>query len=275
MGSTWGSVIRSECSPNGLWSRVLAARLLLVLLLLPFIASGPAPAATEGHHVYLKPSEFLRETFPGGEAEKKVLWISGELKSQVEEVMGHQLGLLRVRYWVEGGRTAWILEEIGKVELITVGVVVEAGRIEALKILIYRESRGWEIRYPFFTNQFVSAGLEGRRDELDQNVEGISGATLSVRAVTRLARLALVLDRKVEKVEDARPIGVSANSDEVEISEKNGTSEKNGISKKDEISEKHGFFGQVGTTQRAERSRKPRPPAPAAVDGAAFAQYES
>jgi hypothetical protein len=163
MGSTWGSVIRSECSPNGLWSRVLAARLLLVLLLLPFIASGPAPAATEGHHVYLKPSEFLRETFPGGEAEKKVLWISGELKSQVEEVMGHQLGLLRVRYWVEGGRTAWILEEIGKVELITVGVVVEAGRIEALKILIYRESRGWEIRYPFFTNQFVIAGLEGRR----------------------------------------------------------------------------------------------------------------
>ena len=155
------------------------------------------PAAADGK-VHQTPEEFIAQSFPDGEAESKALWITGDLKKQVREVLGHDLGRLRVRYWVGGRRTAWILDEVGKEELITVGVVIDAGKIERLKILIYRESRGWEVRFPFFTDQFRGAVIGENGTQLDRGIDGISGATLSVRAVRGLARLALILDRNVE-----------------------------------------------------------------------------
>jgi hypothetical protein len=66
-----------------------------------------------------------------------------------------------------------------------------------VKVLIFRESRGWEVRYPFFTDQFKDATLTAERN-LDRKIDGISGATLSVNALTKLARLALFLDSYVD-----------------------------------------------------------------------------
>jgi hypothetical protein len=40
--------------------------------------------------------------------------------------------------------------------------------------------------------------------ELDRNIDGISGATLSVRALTRLARVALLLDAEVREAKASR-----------------------------------------------------------------------
>ncbi len=199
-GSTWASVTRSDRERIDFVSRLLLG--LLALLVTTPWSAPPAGAAVQVHQT---PAGFIAETFPSGLAERKALWIAGDLKQETSAIMGHSLGLLRVRYWVEGRRTAWILEEIGKVEPITVGIVVEEGRIEQLKILIYRESRGWEVRYPFFTNQFAGAGADERGKGLDRRVEGISGATLSVNAVTRLARLALALDREADHSETDRP----------------------------------------------------------------------
>ena len=63
-------------------------------------------------------------------------------------------------------------------------------------VLAFRESRGWEIRYPFFTEQF--SGLTLADDGyLSGPVDGITGATLSVRATEKVARLALWLDAQV------------------------------------------------------------------------------
>ncbi|MFQ5417207.1 MAG: FMN-binding protein [Myxococcota bacterium] len=155
------------------------------------------PAAAD-REVQQTPEEFIEQSFPTGEAKSKALWITGELKQEVREVLGHDLDRLRVRYWVQGPRTAWILEEIGKEEPITVGVLVDAGKIESVNILIYRESRGWEVRFPFFTDQFRGAVVGENGTQLDRGIDGISGATLSVRAIRGLARLALILDRNVE-----------------------------------------------------------------------------
>jgi hypothetical protein len=154
--------------------------------------------ATAEQGVYRTPEDFIERSFPAGQPKSKAIWITGELKNDVKEVLGHDLDRLRVRYWVQGERTAWILDEIGKVEPITVGVLVDAGRIERLEILIYRESRGWEVRFPFFTDQFRGAAVVRHETELDRGIDGITGATLSVRAVRHLARLALVLDGEVE-----------------------------------------------------------------------------
>ena len=115
----------------------------------------------------------------------------------VAEIMEHDLGVLRLKYWEKEWRTVWILEEIGKERPITAGIVINNGKIERINVLTFRESRGWEIRYPFFTDQFSDAILKEDR-QLDRKIDGISGATLSVKAMTKMARLALLLNHEIE-----------------------------------------------------------------------------
>lgn len=145
--------------------------------------------------IYLEPKLFIEQSFEK-EPEQKVLWLTKEAKAEVKKVFGRDYPGLRIRYWQQGVRTAWILEEIGKVKPITTGFVIENGKMLQMQVLIYRESHGWEVRYPFFTDQFE--GLE--RDEsnkLNRKIDGISGATLSVNALTRLSKLALYLHEEV------------------------------------------------------------------------------
>jgi len=54
-----------------------------------------------------------------------------------------------------------------------------------------------EVRYPFFTDQYKDASLQ-KDKQLDRTIDGISGATLSVRALTKLARLALYLHHHID-----------------------------------------------------------------------------
>jgi len=146
---------------------------------------------------YQEPEEFISEVFAGSPPKTSMLWITKELKPGIQEILGRDLGVLRLRYWGVAGRTVWILEEIGKEQPITTGIVVNKGKVELIKVLVFRESRGWEVRYPFFTDQFKGAGLK-QGDELDRSIDGISGATLSTRALTKLARLALYLHQRSE-----------------------------------------------------------------------------
>lgn len=162
-------------------------RLLVVLLTLSLHSAVSLAAG-----VYLSPDRFLNGAFAGQVPKPSRLWIKGELRKQVREILGHDLGVLRLRYWGRDRRTAWILNEIGKERPITVGLVVDHGHLQQVRVLVFRESRGWEVKYPFFTDQFIGAGLHAD-EHLDRQIDGISGATLSVRAMTRLARLALLL----------------------------------------------------------------------------------
>lgn len=147
--------------------------------------------------VYLAPASFLAGAFDGDVPPAQRLWLTGPVKAAVRDILGHDLGSLRVRYWQRGERTAWILEEIGKDQPITTGLIVDAGHLADVEVLIYRESRGWEVRYPAFTDQFKGAVLDdGLR--LDRHIDGITGATMSVDALTRLARLALYFHAQTE-----------------------------------------------------------------------------
>ena len=143
---------------------------------------------------YIETADYLRDAFPMGEPIPETLWVSRELRELADDTLDYDIAMLRVRYWHRDRRTAWILDEIGKERPITVGVVVEDDAASMVRVLEFRESRGWEIRYPFFTDQFNDAGLDGG-DELDRQIDGITGATLSVNAVTRVVRLALFLYR--------------------------------------------------------------------------------
>lgn len=148
--------------------------------------------------VYQQPEDFINEVFAGKPPKLRLLSLIDSARNEIKEILGHDLGVMRLRYWGEDGRTAWILEEIGKEQPITTGIVVNKGKLELLKVLTYRESRGSEVRHPFFTDQFKGATLE-KDDELDRSIDGISGATLSTRALTKLVRLALYLHQQSEQ----------------------------------------------------------------------------
>ena len=152
--------------------------------------------------VYQQPDAFIAEVFAENPPKADVIWPSKELKAQIKDILGHDYRGLRIRYWQQDNRTAWILDEIGKEKPITTGFVINSGRIERVRVLIFRESRGWEVRHAFFTDQFDKASLKNDA-ELDRHIDNISGATLSVRAVTKLARVALLLDQAVNAQQES------------------------------------------------------------------------
>ncbi len=158
------------------------------------ISAFIVPLYVYARGVYQEPEDFLHEVFNGKPPIASKLWIKKDLSREVYQILEHNLDVLRIRYWERNGRTVWILDEIGKEQPITVGIVVDRGRVESVKVLIFRETRGWEIRYPFFTDQFKDVMLD-QDHRLEKGIDGISGATLSVNAVTKLVRLALVLHK--------------------------------------------------------------------------------
>jgi len=160
------------------------------------------PLTTHARGTYQEPSAFINDVFAETPPTAKRLWLTGELKKSASAILGHAPTSLRLRYWGRDARTAWVLEEIGKEKPITVGIVVNKNRIERVKVLVFRESRGWEVRHDFFTKQFIDARLTAAR-ELDRSIDGISGATLSVRALKKLTRLSLHLHQQTPFAHDA------------------------------------------------------------------------
>lgn len=170
-----------------LWRRLRRIALAALAMTTAFCAYGDE---------YLTRDAFLALAFGSEQPAMHTLWLTDETRAEALAAVGWAPTALRLRYWQAGERTAWILEDIGKDKPITLGVAVAGARIERVEVLAFRESRGWEIRYPFFTSQF--SGLTLAPDgHLSEHIDGITGATLSVRAVERVARLALWLAAQV------------------------------------------------------------------------------
>jgi hypothetical protein len=158
-------------------------------LLLAFACSPPLSARET---VYQSPAEFLGEYLPG--CSQQTLWLNSQLKSEIERLVDHPWPGLRARYCQGGEKTAWILDEIGKTEPITSGIVIDRGKVERVRVLVFRESRGSEVHRGAFVRQYENAAL-GDNKALDRPIDGITGATLSVYALNRQVKLALLLDR--------------------------------------------------------------------------------
>jgi hypothetical protein len=170
----------------------------ILLAMLWWLAAGSLGAYAMGipQIQHMSNEEFLQQAFSGDKPQWKMLIMNAALKQQAADILQHPYNGMRVRYWIARQRTAWIIDEIGKEMPITIGVVIEGDSIEQVKILVFREERGGEVYQDFFTRQFerVSLAADGR---LSRPIDGITGATLSVEAVTRVANLVLVLHRQV------------------------------------------------------------------------------
>jgi Na+-translocating ferredoxin:NAD+ oxidoreductase RnfG subunit len=85
---------------------------------------------------------------------------------------------------VEGG--GWFLmdEVVGKHEFITYAVGLDAqGAVKQVEVMDYRETHGGQVRQEAWRAQFVGK-QHGAVLKLDDDIQNISGATLSCRHIT-------------------------------------------------------------------------------------------
>lgn len=160
------------------------------------VAAGFAPAPQLAYAVeYLSAEAAQHTAFPDASAFEPVL-IAADIKAAVAREAGRFAVEPRVWRVLAGSRPiGWFIvdEVIGKVELITYGLALDAtGAVKSLDVLAYRESHGDAIRLAAWRAQFT-----GKRAsdpvKVDADIRNISGATLSCRHVTEGVHRLLVL----------------------------------------------------------------------------------
>jgi hypothetical protein len=137
---------------------------------------------------------FLSSQFNGQVPEKKRLIIKKESKILIQKIMGDKYNKRIFSYWKNDDSTIWILNSIGKYKPITAAFVIESCKIKDSYVLVYREQIGYEIKYPNFLRQFTDAELDSNI-KLNISVDNISGATLSVNSMERMAKASLLLNK--------------------------------------------------------------------------------
>ena len=169
-------------------------RMLICFLVLAWASQAGAKG------VYQEPEAFIAEAFGGSAPKASRIFLKGDVKKQVVDILGHRYKSIKIPYWQDGDRTVWILDEIGKDLPITTGFIINnGGQIERVKVLIFRESRGWEVRHDFFTDQFFGLKAKSNYDKLSGHIDNVTGATLSVNAIKKLSRMALFLHSQVSQ----------------------------------------------------------------------------
>ena len=138
--------------------------------------------------VYLTKKQAFEIAFPGADkVDREKKWLTDEQKKSIGDLCLQKFKPNRVTFYVgkRGGVPmgyAIIDHEIGKSFPITFMVVLNVdGSVRDVEIMVYREPRGWEVRYPSFMDQFT-----GKNADTDYRIiNSITGATLSVRAMVK------------------------------------------------------------------------------------------
>ncbi len=149
--------------------------------------------------VYLTEEEALKKMFPDADRfDTKEIVLTADQQLHAEQIAGKRFNDSRFRYNIaakgEGVMGyAFPIEMIGKERPITflIGIAPD-GSIFGVEVLVYRESQGSEIRYPRFMAQFLGKKKEDPL-RMGQDIQSISGATLSSRGATYAVRKALAL----------------------------------------------------------------------------------
>jgi Na+-translocating ferredoxin:NAD+ oxidoreductase RnfG subunit len=150
---------------------------------------------------YLTLEQAPRAVFPEADSfEPRKIVSTPELRAEALKLIGRRPSIWEPFYYAyiakRGSQRigyAIVCEEIGRDRPITFIVAVTPdGAVKDVAIMIYRESRGGEVRYPGFTGQFkgkrLSDPIQAQRD-----IRNITGATLSVRAMATGVRKALAI----------------------------------------------------------------------------------
>lgn len=169
---------------------------IIIGIILSSFASN-AQTFKPAERVFKRTTDYVKDAFGGVEPDKETLWVIGSLRDNINEVMENMGSTpVRYRYWKQGNKTVWIVESIARTMPITAGVTVNDGAIEDISVLTYRETRGHEVQNRVHRAQYYGAKLT-ENNSLDKSIDGISGSTLSVNSMKRMARIALLLHAEV------------------------------------------------------------------------------
>jgi Na+-translocating ferredoxin:NAD+ oxidoreductase RnfG subunit len=170
----------------------LVRRPFLWVVLMAFTFGSTLPAASEDERkeeVYLTKKEAFALAFPDADQIKKEKkWLTETEREAVGKILGEKYKERRVTYYFgmdkEGQPIGAMVigNEIGRSYPITFMVVIDPdGTVKDVEVMVYREPHGWEVRFESFLSQFF--GRNGG-DPFD-NINNITGATLSVRSMTK------------------------------------------------------------------------------------------
>jgi hypothetical protein len=118
--------------------------------------------------------------------------INENIQDNIKKILNDTYHLPIIKYWKAGNKVGFILETIGKHEFITTGYIVENNKIIDVKVLVYRENYGYEIKHDYFLDQIRGNSVK-KNGKLVKSIANISGATLSVKAMRKLSKLSLYL----------------------------------------------------------------------------------
>jgi len=141
--------------------------------------------------MFLTKKQALQLAFPGvKKVKKKKLWLTDTQRAAIQKILGDQIEYRerRVTYFFglgDDGKPLGAMvigNEIGRSYPITFMVVIHTdGTVKDVEIMVYREPHGWEVRFESFLSQFFGRDAGNPFNDINN----ITGATLSVRSMTR------------------------------------------------------------------------------------------
>lgn len=170
------------------------------ILLAAMLFAGSALGQQETT-VYLTLDQAPHAVFPGAGIERRDVASTPELQTSIKGKLGRLVPSVWEPSYItyaakQGGQTigyAVIVEEIGKHRPFTVIVAVTPDfRVKDVAVMVYRETRGGEITQRRFLAQYKGKHAADSI-QLDRDIIGISGATLSVQGANRAVHKALAV----------------------------------------------------------------------------------
>jgi Na+-translocating ferredoxin:NAD+ oxidoreductase RnfG subunit len=102
-------------------------------------------------------------------------------------------------YRAQNGDRAIFDSVVGKHLPIDYVLLLDAqGKVKALEILAYREAYGGQVKQRRWREQFLGRDT-GSRLELGEDIDGIAGATMSCRHVTRGVQMLLAVSKELHE----------------------------------------------------------------------------
>jgi FAD:protein FMN transferase len=151
------------------------------------------------NRLYLTEEQALRLTFPKSERVlKETHVLSDDELEVVEKRLRFRLSDRSFTFYRGESSSgtdgyATIANEIGKDQFITFIVGIRPDfKVQRVALMVFRESRGWEVDDPRFTDQFRGKSVKDRL-VVSSDIEAVTGATLSSRAFCRGTKKALVI----------------------------------------------------------------------------------
>lgn len=167
-----------------------ARRPVVGVLLLLGLTGAPLGAPLLAQEVLVTPAQALHEIFPEGtRTVREARPLPAAERARLEKQLGRRIDedsvvVTRV-YDAKGALAGYavVTSEVGKYRPITfmVGTTPELA-VRDVSVLVYRESRGGEVKRKRFLSQYRGKSARDPID-IDRDIINVSGATISVRSL--------------------------------------------------------------------------------------------